>query len=409
MRSRGPYVRLNSTIWSTVSVFSPRIYLHIADATSIRHIVADRHKFPKPLELYRILSVYGENVLITEGDEWRKHRKIVGSTFTDATNELDWVQSTRVTKAWMEHLSKTLHTTSGMTEEEDIPKVCLHLALNVICATAFGVSIPAPGEKEDRQAMKAGHRHTFKETVEGALETLFITVATPKWLSWLPLHKFTEAKIYKAELDSWMSEIVRERRSSLANGEERKDLLSALVQANDALRIAEAKEAGIGAGTKSEVMDEDELIGNMFIFLIAGHETSAHTLAFALGLLALYSDEQEALYQEIQEVEPDAEADIPYKAFPKFKRVMAVLQETLRMYPSVIGERSARFMGVESSRSTIGIPKMLNTQEDTIMPCSERGPYGQTQLFVPKGTHMSIDVQSLHHDRRLHFIEIKYA
>jgi len=97
--------------------------------------------------------------------------------------------------------------------------------------------------------------------------------------------------------------------------------------------------------------------------------------------LALYSDEQEALYQEIQEVEPDAEADIPYKAFPKFKRVMAVLQETLRMYPSVIG-----------------IPKMLNTQEDTIIPCSERGPYGQTQLFVPKGTHMSIDVQSLHHD-----------
>ena len=272
VRSRGPYVRLKSTIWSTVSVFSPRIYLHIADAVTIRHIVADRHKFPKPLELYRILSVYGENVLITEGDEWRKHRKIVGSTFTDQTNELDWAQSTKVTKAWMENLSKTANPATGLTEEEDIPKVCLNLALNVICATAFGVSIPAPGEHEDRTVLKNGHRHTFKETIEGALETLFVTVATPKWMSWLPLQKFNEAKVYKAELDSWMSEIVRERRTALSNGEEKKDLLSALVKANDALRDAEAKDATIGV--KSEVMDEDELIGNLFIFLIAGHETS---------------------------------------------------------------------------------------------------------------------------------------
>ena len=61
------------------------------------------------------------------------------------------------------------------------------------------------------------------------------------------------------------------------------------------------------------------LLGNMFIFLIAGHEvrsspssngvasqhftqTTAHTLCFTFALLALYPDEQECLYQEIKGV-----------------------------------------------------------------------------------------------------------
>lgn len=63
----------------------------------------------------------------------------------------------------------------------------------------------------------------------------------------------------------------------------------------------------------------------------------AHTLAFALGLLALYPDEQEALFAEVQAIEPDPEADIPYRSYPKFAHAQAILQETLRLYPSVIG------------------------------------------------------------------------
>ena len=60
-------------------------------------------------------------------------------------------------------------------------------------------------------------------------------------------------------------------------------------------------------------------LGNMVIFLIAGHEvrssllhvvlpqsillqSTAHTLCFAFALLALYPDEQERLYQHIKGV-----------------------------------------------------------------------------------------------------------
>jgi hypothetical protein len=61
------------------------------------------------------------------------------------------------------------------------------------------------------------------------------------------------------------------------------------------------------------------LLGNMFVFLLAGHEvgsfpsssrvvpirllqTTAHTLCFSFALLALYPGEQECLYQHIKGV-----------------------------------------------------------------------------------------------------------
>lgn len=41
------------------------------------------------------------------------------------------------------------------------------------------------------------------------------------------------------------------------------------------------------------------------IFLIAGHETTGHTLAILLGLLALYPEEQDQVVKEIESIQED--------------------------------------------------------------------------------------------------------
>jgi len=40
-------------------------------------------RFPKPIEAYKVLSFFGSNIVITEGAEWKKHRKVAAPTFTD--------------------------------------------------------------------------------------------------------------------------------------------------------------------------------------------------------------------------------------------------------------------------------------------------------------------------------------
>ena len=112
--------------------------------------------------------------------------------------------------------------------------------------------------------------------------------------------------------------------------------------------------------------------------------SAAHTLTYVLALLALYSDEQEKLYQHVVAVNPDPEADVPYTDFALYTRVLAVFNEVLRLTGPI----------------TV-IPKLCTAKEDTFLPCSEGGlPGGTTSAFpVLKGYRLNIDAQSIHHDR----------
>lgn len=44
------------------------------------------------------------------------------------------------------------------------------------------------------------------------------------------------------------------------------------------------------------------MLARRYIFLLAGHETSSHTLTFLYTLLALYPEHQQKLYEEARAV-----------------------------------------------------------------------------------------------------------
>lgn len=50
---------------------------------------------------------------------------------------------------------------------------------------------------------------------------------------------------------------------------------------------------------QKRVMTEDEIVGQAFIFLLAGYETSSNTLAFTCYLLATHPDCQQRLQSEV--------------------------------------------------------------------------------------------------------------
>ncbi|MFE2106051.1 cytochrome P450 [Kitasatospora sp. NPDC059463] len=93
-------------------------------------------------------------------------------------------------------------------------------------------------------------------------------------------------------------------------------------------------------GEGGERLDPDELRDQVLIFLLAGHETTATSLAFALFLLAKHPEQRRLAQQEADAVlggrEPVA-ADL--EALPYLTRV---LKEAMRLYPpaSQMGRRS---------------------------------------------------------------------
>jgi len=151
--------------------------------------------------------------------------------------------------------------------------------------------------------------------------------------------------------------------------EERYDLFNGLLEACDAEGDGESK------------LSYTELMGNIYIFLIAGHETSGHTLAFALGLLALYPDEQEILFQHLLSILP--EERVPgYDEIGRFTHTTAVLNETLRLFPSVIG-----------------VPKYAAETSQISVGGYEKGAERKT-FTIPKDTHVILDVLGLHRNPR---------
>jgi cytochrome P450 len=115
-------------------------------------------------------------------------------------------------------------------------------------------------------------------------------------------------------LNAVLLEIVRERRASPARGN---DVLSRLLDAQDE----------DGAMTDAQLRDEAITI------FVAGHETTALALTFALYLLGWHATERDALAREARDVLGDRAAT--YADLPKLARAKAVIQEAMRLYPPV--------------------------------------------------------------------------
>jgi len=166
----------------------------------------------------------------------------------------------------------------------------------------------------------------------------------------------------------YLSEIILERQQS-PDKEDRSDVLTNIIKGGD-----EGKQ-GYPALTVSELM------GDVFVFLIAGHETTAHTLCYVFLLLALFPDEQEKQVNHIKDVVGDREP--VYEDHTKLTRVLAVFYEALRLYPIIMAvpERAA---------------------EDTVFTATRADPNDPTtaQIHIPKGTIMGIDIPAVQFNPR---------
>jgi len=69
---------------SLISAFPrPNSVICLADATAIKEVTTSRAKFPKPTNLYAALSIFGINIVASEGEDWKKFRKIVAPAFSE--------------------------------------------------------------------------------------------------------------------------------------------------------------------------------------------------------------------------------------------------------------------------------------------------------------------------------------
>ncbi|KAI0819401.1 cytochrome P450 [Trametes gibbosa] len=335
---------------------SSEVTLYLADPAVIKDVIGARARFPKPMGPYKILLAFGPNLVASEGDEWKRQRRLVAPAFSERNNKLVWDETVRI----LHDLFDNVWGPRDTVLIDNATDLTVPITLLVIGVAGFGRRITW---NEDAKA-PAGHRVTFKDALNVVSRNLFLQLLFPKWmLRWgTPgMRRFDTAC---TELGQYMREMIAARRSAEVK-EERHDLFSSLLDANE------------GLAESGERLPDTGLMGNVFIFMVAGYETSAHTLAYAFILLALYPDEQEKLYKAIRAALSDGHTP-GYHEFSSFAYSMAVFNETLRLFPPAIT-----------------IPKQ--SAEDTAFTTTNAAGEKRT-VPVPKGTYVTVHTPGLHNN-----------
>ena len=161
--------------------------LWCCDPDVISQMTTRRADFPKPIHMYGMVDVYGKNLVSSEGQMWRHHRKIMSPPFTEENNHLVWAESIyqaeAMLKSWVGVNDEKAQAISTVAVDT------MRLSLYVISRAGFGVRLFWPGveysakvQAETAQIAKTagvgpigiseGHTMSYTDSIHDLLETL---------------------------------------------------------------------------------------------------------------------------------------------------------------------------------------------------------------------------------------------
>ncbi|KAI0023521.1 cytochrome P450 [Xylariomycetidae sp. FL0641] len=309
-----------------IMVSPANLWLYVADPDTVTEIWRRGKDFPRDVSITAILDVFGPNISTAQGAQWQKHRRITASSFNDSNNVIVWSESVAVASDVLRYWTSK---PSVVTTADDLRTLSLH----VMSRAGFGKSFKFQGEEEHAHASATDRPMNYKEALRMILENcvLMFALGTKRLANpWLP-KKFRRLHEACLTFQKHMTEVYEEEKRTLAQGASSdRNFMSSLVRASQ----DETAKSSPGGLTESEIY------GNMFVFNFAGHDTTAHTFTFALYFLAAHPATQDWLCEEIRRVRRRGPGRAPRDCsyaddFPRLKRCLAVMYETLRLYTPV--------------------------------------------------------------------------
>ncbi|PSK33977.1 hypothetical protein B9Z65_8303 [Elsinoe australis] len=335
--------RAHQEFGDTFLVVSPGgMICYTADPDTAFSICQRRRDFIKPREKMKMIEPFGPSVVTTEGDLWRFHFRITAPPFKDEANRIVWAESQRQVEAmkqsWLGHGINNL--------KSDV----YSLGVNVIAAAGFG----RPQAWTADKAPPKGHRMTLVDSLTVVVSYLPHILLLPKWALKLFVQ---EAYTAHTEFDSFTREIIAEEKVRMSEGK----ALSSNVNGNLLSAMLTTGEREQKSSSERVALNDDEILGNIFMFYMAANDTTANTIVYSCLAMALYEESQDLVLQEIDRVMKSS-ASLGHdmlsheEDFIKFRCMMAFLYETLRIFPVVL----------PVSRVTSGPQKLFGENTETL-------------------------------------------
>jgi cytochrome P450 len=284
--------------------FGRRLVHVLSNPDWIKHVLVDNAgNYIKGKTFEKLEPFLGKGLFTAEGELWRRQRRLMQPHF----HQKSVAALTELMVNTIADTIERLRPVAASGRMIDLAPEMMRLTLDVVTRSLFGADV-------DADAVTVGSALTtvLHHTNRRMLTLLDLTDLLPL----LPAHRrYREAL---ATLDAIVFRIIDARRKST---EKRPDLLQMLVDARD-------PETG-------ESMSDQQLRDEAMTLFLAGHETTANALAWAWYLLSRDVAVDRRLRVEIASVlgtrRPTAD-DVPKLPFAR-----QVFEESMRLYPPVIG------------------------------------------------------------------------
>jgi cytochrome P450 len=287
--------------------FGPMRYVVVQDPVAIKHVLLDNVKnYVKSRNYKGLKLILGNGLLTSEGDFWRKQRKLSQPAFhrermcgfVDAM-----VHSTDTAIDRWNEMGK------GASFEADVHEEMMRLTFHIVGLTLLSCDLLGEAEATGKALTVAMY---FANEYAESLAPL------PLWVPTAKNRKFLAAR---AALDQMVFRIIGERRKEREAGakcpDKKGDLLDMLMEARD-------EETGEG-------MSDRQLRDEVMTLVLAGHETTANALTFTFYLLSKHPEIARKLFAEVNDVLGDRSPTLA--DLPKLSLTKRVLDEAMRLYP----------------------------------------------------------------------------
>ncbi len=266
-------------------------------------LVTNNKKYGKSFAYEFLRHPLGNGLLTSEGDFWLKQRRIAQPAFhRERLSNLDHT----ITSVTQEMLTEWEQTTTSAPR--NVSTDLMRLTAQVVARALFGSDIETSSPAIVRCI------NVINQHITSKLSNPF------RLPHWFPNEQSRAYRAALQELDRLVYGIIAKRHNT---GTVHHDLLAMLMDTEDA--------------DTGERMSDRQVRDEVVTLFIAGTETSAVALSWALHLLATHPEEKERVFAEVKS---EAPAGNPMSDLPHTKRVV---QETMRLYPPawIIG-REAR-------------------------------------------------------------------
>jgi cytochrome P450 len=266
---------------------------------AIRHVLVDNYEnyTRTPAGLRVLRPILGEGLLIAEGRAWKHQRRTLAPAFTPrAVSTLIPYMVT----ATDETIAKLKAASNAPV---DLREAMQRLTLEIAGRTMFSFGMDRHG---------AALRDFVTEYGERLARPHFLDLLLP--LGWPTPQDFARAR-FRKRWTAFVGQLMAERRAAgKKEGAPARDLFDLMGDARD-------PETGVA-------FTDEQLGDQVATMILAGHETTATALFWALYLLALDPATQEEVATEVQAATANGALDLE-----RLKFTRAVIDETMRLYP----------------------------------------------------------------------------